>query len=195
MVAPFKQWLEDSQGVNFRLEGNNFAEAMRWQKTGEVLGKQDVWNFLGSFFDTEMHRQGPIAGAVEGINALAEHADVVILTNLADSYNAMRAEQLAGHGVHARVFTNHGPKGPALKAIVDEYAPSRAVFIDDLSQHHRSVAELVPHVRRLHLCGEPLLAPHISCAHKAGDAHARIDTWDEALPWLLAAITKEPQDA
>ena len=29
MVAPFKDWLEASQGVSFNLEGHNFAEALR----------------------------------------------------------------------------------------------------------------------------------------------------------------------
>jgi hypothetical protein len=92
---------------------------------------------------------------------------------------------LAGHGLDLRVFTNQGPKGPALNAILDEYRPSRAIFIDDLAQHHDSVAELAPHVGRLHLCAEPMLAPHIDCAHRTGSAHARIDDWASALPWLL----------
>jgi hypothetical protein len=35
MVAPFKDWLEASQGVSFHLEGHNFAEALRWQESGE----------------------------------------------------------------------------------------------------------------------------------------------------------------
>ena len=191
MVAPFRDWLGESQGVEFRMVGNDFAGAMRWKDSGEPVEPAEIWGFLRSFFDTEMHRQKPIPGAVEGISALAEHADVVILTNLTDRHREMRFEQLASHGIHARVFTNQGPKGPALKAIMDEYAPSRAVFIDDLAQHHASVGGEVPHIRRLHLCGEPMLADRIACALKAGDAHARIDTWEHALPWLLDELTKE----
>jgi FMN phosphatase YigB (HAD superfamily) len=193
MVAHFKEWLEESQGVSFNLVGNNFATAMRWQDSGEALQEKDIWRMLGSFFDTEMHRQQPIDGAVSGINRLAEDADVVILTNLNDERQQRRAEQLAAYGVHARVFTNQGPKGPALKAIVEEYAPSKAIFIDDLAQHHQSVSETVPDVSRLHLCGEPMIAPHINCAHEAGHAHARIDNWAEALPWLLEELERDPR--
>lgn len=185
MVTHFKDWLEESQGVNFSLEGNNFANALRWQSNGEVLDQKDIWKFLGGFFDTEMNRQLPISGAVEGINTLAEHADVVILTNLVDERRDRRAEQLAAYGVHAKVFTNQGPKGPALQSILEEYSPSQAIFIDDLAQHHRSAAEIVPQTVRLHLCGEPMIAEHIDCAHKAGHADARIDQWSQALPWLL----------
>lgn len=188
MVAPFKDWLEGSQGVSFHLEGHNFAEALRWKASGELLAPPDIWRMLRLFFDTEMDSQMPIAGAVEGINTLAEKADVVILTNLTDHHRDARAEQLAKVGINAKVYTNQGPKGPALKAIIDEYAPTRALFIDDLAQHHASVAEITPDVTRLHLCGEPMIAHAIDCAHKAGHAEARIDRWDEALPWLLERL-------
>ncbi len=195
MVAPFRDWLGESQGVTFRMEGNNFAKAMRWTENGEPVCEKDIWRLLGGFFDSEMHRQLPIEGAVRGINTLAEHADVVILTNLNDERQQNRARQLAEHGIHARVYTNQGPKGPALAGILDEYAPSRAIFIDDLPQHHLSAAETVPHVRRLHLCGEPMIAPHIDCAHAQGHAHARIDMWSEALPWLLGELQHEEEQA
>nr|WP_211483622.1 HAD family hydrolase [Pontixanthobacter rizhaonensis] len=191
MVAPFRDWLAEGQGVTFKMEGNNFANAMRWTDSGEVVREKDIWRLLGGFFDTEMHRQNPIAGAIESINTIAENADVVILTNLTDERQAMRTEQLAKHGLHARVFTNQGPKGPALARIVEEYQPSTTIFIDDLPQHHQSVSVDVPQVKRLHLCGEPMLAPHIDCAHEAGHAHARIDEWDAALPWLLKELHGE----
>lgn len=193
MVAHFKQWLEEGQGVRFELKGNNFGTAMRWADSGEPLEQHDIWRFLGGFFDTEMHRQLPIEGAVAGINRLAEDADVVILTNLNDERQEKRRQQLADYGVHARVFTNQGPKGPALKAILDEYSPSNAIFIDDLPQHHQSAAETVPGITRLHMCGEPMIADHIDCAHEQGHAHARIDRWSEALPWLLDNLEGQKQ--
>lgn len=192
MVAHFRDWLGESQGVTFKMEGNNFVNAMRWNSTGEAVEERDIWRLLGGFFDTEMDRQLPIEGAIAGINAIGEHADVVILTNLTDERQERRTRQLADHGIHARVFTNQGPKGPALAAIMEEYQPSRAIFIDDLPQHHKSAADTVPDVIRLHLCGEPMLSPHIECAHEAGDAHARIDNWAEATPWLLAQLDQEP---
>lgn len=188
MVVPFAQWLDETQGVTFSMQGNDFAKAVRRKDSGELVDGPEIWRLLQGFFDGEMHRQTAIPGAVHAMNTLAQHADVVILTNLTDRHNAARAEQLASHGIHARVFTNQGPKGPALQAILAEYQPSHAVFIDDLPQHHGSVMDVAPQIDRLHLCGEPTLAPHISCAFQAGHAHARIDTWDHALPWLLDRI-------
>ena len=192
MVAPFRDWLAETQGVIFAMQSNNFAEAMRWSDSGGQVPPADIWRLLRAFFDTEMPRQTAIAGAVQAMAALAEHADVVVLTNLIDDHRDSRQRQLEAHGIAVRVFTNQGPKGPALQAIIDEYRPSHTFFIDDLPQHHQSARETVCATGRdlttLHLCGEPLLAPHIACAHAAGHATARIDGWDEALPWLLARL-------
>ena len=191
MVAHFRDWLSEETEYDFLMEGADFSTAMRHRATGEPAAQEDIWRNLGLFFDTQMDRQLPIAGAMEGINTLAEQGDVVILTNLVDKRQEQRRRQLEGHGLNARVFTNQGPKGPALQRIIEEYRPSKAIFIDDLPQHHHSARETIPDITTLHLCGEPLLAPHIDCAHKAGHADARIDNWDEALPWLLAQLEME----
>ncbi len=190
MVAHFKNWLEEGEGVIFDLKGNNFAEAMRWQESGELLEQDEIWRLLGGFFDTEMHRQDPIPNAIESLNTLSQDADVVILTNLVDRRRDDRTRQLAEHGLDVKVYTNQGPKGPALAKIVAEYDPSFAIFIDDLPQHIRSAKETDNAFKTLHLCGEPMLAPHIDCALEAGHADARIDNWAEALPWLQGQLDK-----
>jgi Predicted sugar phosphatases of the HAD superfamily len=194
MIAHFRDWLADEEGITFELGGRDFHRSMRLTDTGALVEQDRVWALLNLFFDGQMHRQQPVAGAVEAIAAIREHADVVVLTNLLDFRRDARREQLLGHGIDVPVYTNQGPKGPALQRILDEYRPSRAAFIDDLSQHHGSVFEIAPHVRRLHLCAEPLIAPHISCAMQAGHAHARIDSWETALPWLIESLTREEKD-
>lgn len=188
MVAPFRDWLAEQHGIDFDMGGVDFARSLTYRDSGAKVEPEEIWRLLNRFFDDEMHRQSPVAGAIAAIAALREHADLVVLTNLLDHRQQARTRQLAEHGIDLRVFTNQGPKGPALQAILDEYRPSRAIFIDDLAQHHGSVAQVAPHVGRLHLCAEPMLAPHIDCAHRAGHAHARIDSWSEALPWLLGKL-------
>ena len=96
--------------------------------------------------------------------------------------------QLPALGMKTPVFTNQGPKGGALRKNIEEHGASRALIIDDIAGHPRSAAEHIPTVRRLHFCGEPELSPHVPCAHKAGDAHARIDNWAEALPWIMTQL-------
>ena len=188
MVGPFGVWLTEQHGIAFHFIGNDFSQAIRFIDSNEAVPIKHSWQLLNQFFETEMHRQTPIDGALNTMQRLGEEADVVVLTNLGDQFNDSRTRQLADLGFNLKVYTNQGPKGPALQKIIAEYAPARAVFIDDIAQHHGSVAEFSPDVYRLHLCGEPRLAPHIPCALTAGQAHARIDTWDQALPWLLDTL-------
>ena len=192
MVAHFRDWLGEEHAVDFRMDGD-FGNALTRRGSGEIVPQEEVWTLLGGFFDTQMDRQKPIEGALKAIDTLSNHADVVILTNLVDKRQERRREQLLAHGLDARVFTNQGPKGPALQRILDEYQPSRAIFIDDLPQHHQSARETFgKDITTLHLVGEPLVAPHIACAHRAGHADARIDDWASALPWLMEQLEKEP---
>jgi hypothetical protein len=188
MVRHFRDWMAEQHGVNFDLSGNPFAETFVLPGRTEPLSYDEKWQFLDAFFDHEMRRQTAINGAVAAVAELQRDADVVVLTNLQDRYNAARTAQLREHGVSAPVVTNQGPKGAALKRIVEEYGPNRAVFIDDLAHHHASAAEVLPDISRLHFCGEPAIAAHVACALEAGHAHARIDAWDEALPWLLETL-------
>ena len=191
MVRHFSEWLDAEHDIDFALEGDPFVQSMTRRGSGDPVDEKDVWKLLGGFFDTEMDRQVPIAGALEALETIGQDADVVVLTNLADERNAARTAQLRSHGVDVPVYTNQGPKGAALQRIVEEHGARRIVFVDDIAGHHKSAMKEAPQVHRLHLCGEPSVAPHIPCAHKAGHAHARIDRWDEALPWILDTLHSE----
>ena len=188
MVRHFRDWLGEEHGIEFRLEGNPFAQSVSYKGSGAAVEEALLWELLTRFFDTEMHRQTAIEGAPGALAELQREADVVVLTNLVDRFGEARRAQLRDHGIEARVFTNQGPKGAALRRIVEELKPTRAVFIDDLAVHHASAGEELPDVRRLHFCGEPAIAPHVPCALEQGHAHARIDTWAEALPWLIETL-------
>ena len=188
MVRHFSEWLGREHDIDFALEGDPFVQSMKRRGSDEPMTEKEVWSLLGKFFDTEMDTQIPIAGALEALEEIGRDADVVVLTNLTDERNAARTEQLRKLGVDVPVFTNQGPKGEALKRIVAEHGAARAVFVDDIAKHHASASEIAPHVRRLHFCGEPAIAEHIPCGLAQGHAHARIDNWADALPWVLAEL-------
>ncbi len=186
MVVPFRDWCDECKDIDFSLASGDFTNALTYRKDGSTVAAETIWGLLGEFFDSEMYRQKPIKGAIESINMLSEIADVVVLTNLMDHRMEARKEQLKNFGLNVRVFCNQGPKGPALQKIIEEYKPPQALFIDDLATHHQSVGEMLPDIWRLHMVGEPILAPHI----KAGKyAHKRIDHWQEAHPWIEEILT------
>jgi hypothetical protein len=189
MVVPFREWLDEHHDVHFDMRERGFAEALRHKDSGVALERELVWQLLVGFFDTEMHRQKPISGAVEAIARLSRIADIVILTNIGERHHQQRVEQLAAHGLHFPVHWNHGPKGGPLATIMADRRPSVALFIDDLAEHHQSVAEHAPGVWRLHMVGEPEIAPQIDVAPLA---HARIDDWVSAEAWIMARLGEGP---
>lgn len=189
MVVPFRQWLDETHNVHFDMRERGFTEALRHKDSGTPLERALVWELLVGFFDTEMHRQAPIAGAVEALHRLAPIADIVVLTNIGQRHHQGRVDQLAGHGLDLPVHWNHGGKGPPLAALVADRAPGIALFIDDLAEHHASVADHAPGVWRLHMVGEPEIAADVPAAPRA---HARIDDWALAERWITDRLAEGP---
>jgi FMN phosphatase YigB (HAD superfamily) len=181
MVSHFAEWLTEAHGFSFNLEAPGFREALR-DGDGRPLAEDRVWPLLDQFFEGEMHRQNLVAGAREALARIAERADIVILTNIGDEYEAGRVEQLGRFDIHHRVLCNRGGKGRPLLELIEEMKPSVTIFVDDLAVHHESVAKHAPATWRLHMIAEPRLA---APTPPAPYAHARIDGWDEALPWIL----------
>ena len=191
MVSHFADWVSEAHGLTFNLEALAFRNALR-DSAGRPVPEERVWPLLDGFFDTEMHRQNVVPGAAEALRRIGEMADIVILTNIGDRYEAGRVEQLSRFSIHHRVLCNRGGKGPPVRELIAEMRPSVTVFVDDLPVHHQSVAEHAPNVWRLHMVAEPILAAVTSPAPRA---HARIDHWDEALPWIEARMAQGPAPA
>jgi len=185
MVTHFGAWLGEAHDIDFLADGGDFSRAMTRRSDGSVLERIEMWPLLGGFFDTEMHRQTLVPHARAMLAAIAAYADVVILTNLEDHRQAHRAEQLRAFGMDYRIVTNQGGKGTPVKALLAEFAPSAAVFVDDLAHHHESVAQEAPDVWRLHMISEPSLAPRVPAAPAA---HARIDDWIAAEAWIKGKL-------
>ncbi|HEX8400649.1 MAG TPA: HAD family hydrolase [Allosphingosinicella sp.] len=181
MVTHFAQWLDEAHAIRFDLAAPGFRDALTDRETGLRVGEERVWPLLDGFFDTQMHRQNVVAGAAEALARIGEVADIVVLTNIGDAYQAGRMEQLAAFGIHHRVLCNRGGKGRPVIKLIEEMRPSMTVFVDDLPVHHESVAKHAPDVWRLHMVAEPLMAGHV---RPAPFAHARIDDWETATDWI-----------
>jgi hypothetical protein len=185
MVRHFGVWLDEAHDIDFTPNGGDFATSMRRRADQALVEREEMWALLNGFFPEQMDRQTLVPHAREALAALAEHADIVVLTNLGDHCRAHRIAQLATHGIAHRVECNQGPKGPPVAKLVAEMGAPVAVFVDDLAVHHESVAKHAPQVHRLHMIAEPSLAPDVPTAPHA---HARIDDWGEAQRWIEAVF-------
>jgi hypothetical protein len=190
-VVPFGEWLDEVHDIDFNFATGDFVDALHHKASGKPVETSRIWPLLKAFFETEMHRQQPISGAIAAITQLADHADVVVLTNLTDDVGHLRSAQLTAVGLDFPVHTNQGGKGELMARLIADYQPSVAVFVDDLVHQHASVADHAPEVFRLHMVGEPLLAPNVP---KAPAAHARIDDWHQATQWIMNRFNGVPLD-
>jgi len=189
MVRHFGEWLEEAHDIDFRPQGGAFENALTRRASGEQVASHDVRPLLDGFFRTEMDRQTLVPGAGEALERIGQVADIVILTNLQDWCHAGRVAQLDALGIRHRVVCNQGGKGRPVAKLAAEHGSSVTVFVDDLEQHHQSVARAAPGVFRLHMIAEPAIAPTIPAAPHA---HARIDDWDVAVDWILTRFRGEP---
>ena len=180
MVSHFADWVSEAHGLSFRIDAAGFREALTDPQGGPVP-EERVWPLLDGFFETEMHRQNIVPGAADALRQIGAEADIVVLTNIGDRFEAGRVEQLERFEIRHRVLCNRGGKGRPVLELVEEMRPSVAVFVDDLAVHHHSVANHAPHVWRLHMIAEPQLA---AATPPAPHAHGRIDAWGEAVTWI-----------
>lgn len=180
MVRHFGTWLAESHAIAFAPDGGDFANSMT-RADGSRPSRAEMWELLEAFFPAEMARQTLVPHAREALAALAETADIVILTNLSDGCRAARIEQLAAFGIDHRVECNQGGKGGPVARLVADHCAGVAVFVDDLAVHHESVARHAPGVHRLQMIAEPSLAAQVP---PAPHAHARIDDWRLAQGWV-----------
>ena len=194
MVGHFADWVAEAHDLRFDLGAPGFRNALL-KKDGAPVASERIWPLLDDFFTTEMHRQNIVPGAAEALRTIGAEAEIVVLTNLGDEFEAARIEQLERFEIRHRVLCNRGGKGPPVAELLAAMKPSATVFVDDLPVHHQSVAEHAPQVWRLHMIAEPRLASHTP---PAPHAHARIDDWAEAVPWILERLAQgeaPPQEA
>ena len=189
MLRHFAEWVDEAHDLSFALDAPGFREAVRHKDTGAPVADDRIWPLLEGFFDSEMHRQNVVPGAVEALQAIGEQANIVILTNIGDGHQAGRVEQLEAFDIRHRVLCNRGGKGRPVAELLAEMKPTVAVFVDDLAVHHESVAKHAPEVWRLHMVAEPRVAAHMP---PAPHAHARIDHWSEAVGWILDRFAEGP---
>jgi len=121
-----------------------------------------------------------VHGAHDALKQLMPRADIVVLTNITPEQAPPRLRNLASFGLDLLLVTNHGLKGPAVKALAAR-AGRPAFFIDDIPQHLSSAAEQAPDILRIHLIGDDRLK---SLMPPAGDAHFHADNWQDAVAFI-----------
>jgi hypothetical protein len=185
MIGHFAAWVEEAHGLHFRLDEAHWPDSLLLCPGGEPVGASRARALLNGFLETEMDRQDPVPGAVEALATLAETAEIVVLTNIDPCFHEARLAQLERCGISHRLVCGRGGKGARVAALIAESAAPATVFVDDRVDQIASVAAEAPSAWRLHMIAEPRVARNVP---PAPHAHARIDSWKEAVPWILERL-------
>lgn len=169
-------WLDTS---SFALNGN-----IRHRESNAPAPEAQVAELIGSFFDTRTRNMQEIDGAVASLLEIGKVADVVLLTNLPHTAGDHRRENLRNHGLPYPVVTNSGPKGPAIRNLVDR-GGRPVVFIDDSPSYLASAHDYAPEVHLIHFLHDDRFARHIE---PLGYVSLRTASWDEARPHVMKLI-------
>lgn len=169
-------WLDTS---SFALNGN-----VRRRIGNDAIPASEVGKLIDDFFMTRTRHLEPIEGAIESLLAIANHADIVLLTNLPHHSGEARRENLRGHGLDFPVITNSGPKGPAIKSLA-AMVDGPVVFIDDSPSFLASAYEHAPHARLVHFLHDERFARHLAPVDYVS---LRTGSWDEARPHIITEL-------
>jgi hypothetical protein len=155
------------------------------RRTGDNVVLLDVEvTALLEEFRLDLDSLEAVDGAADALRAIAEQADVVVLSNVTAEQSVPRSRNLALRGFGFPLVCNSGPKGPAVRDLCAR-AGRPVIFVDDIPPHLASVAECAPFVFRIHLVGDERLKPLLP---KSEHAHLRAADWNEAAAFIHARL-------
>ncbi|MEL6966244.1 MAG: hypothetical protein AAGM04_02580 [Pseudomonadota bacterium] len=152
LVEPFASVIEE-RGYElrkraFKLTGNVFHK-----ETGAEATQQDVWAALTQLFEEQATRQGLVDGVRDGLATVAEHADIVFLTNMPHPFAEIRRVHLAAHGITYPLVTNMASKLPAIN-IMAAQRRGFVGFVDDTPRNLVDVREGNTAVKLFHFMAD-----------------------------------------
>ncbi len=132
--------------VNFKsyaLEGN-----IKYTDTDIPVDSDLFGEIIEDYFENYVEKQPLVKDVSKHLENLSEFCDIIILTNIPHSFADRRRKKLIDSGLNYPMISSSGPKGPVMKAI-KRITREELIFIDDISQHHKSVAKFVPDTLRI----------------------------------------------
>lgn len=174
-VAHLSDWMT-TIGYEMRLTRYELEGSMFRAGTDDALSFAECIGLINRFFYEAAEHQKPIPGGAAVLSALAQDAQVVILTNVPRHARDARRANLDGMGIPYPLVVNSGGKGKAMRWL-HERAGAKAVFIDDSVSQIESVAKHAPTVACIHFAwAEHIQRLHPSCPA----ARARVHDWPSA---------------
>ena len=174
-----------TRGLEMRIDKFALFQNIYRPSASEHLEIAEGKALFDTFFAGHCDQIEPAPGAIDALNALSNHAEILILSNAPAPAERLRTGWLRKHGLAHPLILNTGPKGPIAAGLVAQTLHPTA-FVDDLLGNLDSVADHSPatatfqHVADLRLRA---FAP-------SSERHRRIDDWADLGEALEAAVRR-----
>ena len=182
-LPPFMRFL-NAQELELRLESFRLHGNVRRLGDGEAVEAERVTQLITDFFDAQAEWQQPAAGAADAIAAMAEDAEIVMLTAMPHRHRDIRRRHLDALGLTYPLLTTEKAKGPALRQLRGDSGRPVA-FVDDIPHNLVSVRAAVADASLFHLVVTPglraLLPP-------LPETIMPVDSWADAAPKIRASL-------
>lgn len=185
-IAGLERYLE-TEGLWLDLQSFALTGNIKRKDTGEALPASDMPGLIQRFFASSTHSLIPVPGAAKALSALADRAQVVVLTNVPFSEKETRVRNLAAHGMAYPVIANKGLKGGAVKRLA-EIVDAPVVFLDDIPHNLASVAAAHAPAHRVHFIADPRLARLLGPSEHG---HFHTTDWAKAHDFIAARLEED----
>lgn len=164
----------DSLGLYYDWTAFHFEGTIRRRQDDAPIPNYAVAEVREQFLAERLRNLPPVDGAPEALQRLSAHAQIVILTNIPHEARTTRIEGLRDLGITYPVVTNVGGKGHAVRDLTAR--AGQTVFVDDLPEHHESVALHANDVHRIQFIEDPRLERLVG---RAEHSHHHSADWRE----------------
>lgn len=182
-LPPFMRFL-NAQNLELRLESFRLHGNVRHLGSGEAVEAERVTQLITDFFEAQADWQQPAAGVADAVVAIAEHAEIIMLTAMPHRHRDIRRRHLDALGFTYPLLTTEKAKGPALRQLRGDSGRPVA-FVDDIPHNLVSVRSAVADASLFHLVVTPglrALLPPLPATI------VPVDSWAEAAPKIKAAL-------
>ena len=174
-MAAFLTFIEE-KGHAFIFRSYALAGNVLAYNDGPPLERQIVSGLVTEFFEK---RTREIPADLEAAPALSrltrDGIQIVVLSNVPSIAVEDRRYALNAANIRYPLAPWSGPKGTAVAALASKTTKA-TIFVDDITSHHESVADLAPEVYRLHYVIHPKLRSLLGKVEAASD---QAESWLE----------------
>ena len=154
--------------------------------SGKTVDQQVMNGLMPEFFSKETENLELVPDVKKVLERLSKRLQIVVLTNIPQKDKNKRENALKNNGMGYPVITNSGPKGEAVKEIINGIE-AKSFFIDDMPLNIDSVSKECPETFCIHFVQDSRLKELMQTPKSA---KIKAINWIEVENYILKSLKK-----